>query len=97
MSKKDDTKQSKHPELAADAVESQSQQAEASETEAPRSMDDLSNGEAVFFSGTVVKVDKDGNEVMSDHLLPGEKLRREVTGRYASSPTDDRREVRDNK
>ncbi len=31
-----------------------------------------------FFEGTVAKVTKDGETVMSDHLMPGEKLRRET-------------------
>ena len=43
-------------------------------------------GEAQFFDGTVVKIDTDGNEVMSDHLLPGEKLRRDVSELHFANP-----------
>lgn len=35
------------------------------------------DAEIQFFDGTVVKFDKDGNEVMSDHLAPGERLARD--------------------
>ncbi len=38
-----------------------------------------------WFDGTITKIDKDGNTVMSDHLLPGERLRREDTDRYQAS------------
>ncbi len=34
--------------------------------------------EIKFFDGTVTKIDKNGNEVMSDHLAPGETLRRKT-------------------
>jgi len=37
-----------------------------------------------YFNGTVAKVDKDGNTVLSDHLDEGETLRRETTDRYAA-------------
>lgn len=46
------------------------------------------SGETQFFDGTVVKLDKDGNEVMSDHLAPGEKLRRPSTDRYTRSTSN---------
>lgn len=36
------------------------------------------------FEGTVIKVDADGNEVMSSTLAPGERLRREVTDQYTA-------------
>lgn len=42
----------------------------------------------VFFEGTITKIDKDGNEVLSDHILPGEKLRRDVTEVYNTTPRD---------
>lgn len=42
-------------------------------------------GEPVFFEGTVTKVTADGKEVMSDHLMPGETLRRDTTDRYLQS------------
>ena len=41
-------------------------------------------GETQFFDGSITKITEDGREVMSDHLLPGEKLRRETTDRYKS-------------
>lgn len=31
-----------------------------------------------FFEGSVAKIDRDGNEVMSDHLAPGERLARDM-------------------
>ncbi len=37
-----------------------------------------------YFEGTIVKVDADGNDVLSDHLMPGETLRRETTDRYTA-------------
>ena len=37
-----------------------------------------------FFDGTITKVDKDGNDVLSDNLEPGEQLRRATTERYAA-------------
>jgi len=42
-------------------------------------------GEIRYFSGTITKVDAQGRTVMSDHLMPGEQLRREVTNRYEAS------------
>jgi hypothetical protein len=49
-------------------------------------------GERYFFEGTVAKIDKDGNEVLSDHLDPGETLRADLTEAYtpqkkADTPT----------
>jgi hypothetical protein len=49
-------------------------------------------GEPVHFEGTIVKIDRDGNEVVSDHLMPGEKLRRSETDDYLYSQADDRHE-----
>ncbi len=43
--------------------------------------------EIQFFDGTITKLDKDGNTVMSDHLAPGERLRREETDRYEYTET----------
>lgn len=49
-----------------------------------------------FFEGSITKIDKDGNEVLSDHVGPGETLRREVTDRYgASKPGADEAEAGD--
>lgn len=45
-------------------------------------------GETKYFEGTITKIDKDGNTVMSDHLDEGERLRREVTDRYKASGLD---------
>lgn len=46
------------------------------------------------FDGSVVKVLSDGTEVLSDHILPGEKLRSEVTDRYAAvKPLTDKGEA----
>jgi hypothetical protein len=45
-------------------------------------------GEPKYFEGTVTKIDKDGNEVMSDHLEEGDRLRRETTDRYKASGLD---------
>lgn len=50
-------------------------------------------GEAVFFEGTIAKIDKDGNEVMSDHLAPGEKLKSETTQAYATVQHSERKEA----
>ncbi len=41
-------------------------------------------GDTKYFDGTVIKVDRDGNEVLSDHLEAGERLRRETTDRYSA-------------
>ncbi len=38
-----------------------------------------------WFDGTITKIDKDGNTVLSDHLAPGEQLRRETTDRFQAS------------
>ncbi len=43
--------------------------------------------EIKFFDGTVAKIDKFGNEVLSDHLAPGEKLRRETEAGKRYEPT----------
>lgn len=43
------------------------------------------DSEIQFFDGSVVKFDKDGNEVISDHLAAGEKLRRPSAARYTRS------------
>lgn len=43
-------------------------------------------GETQVFDGTIIKIDADGNEVMSDHLLPGETLRRDATDLYYLNP-----------
>ncbi len=45
--------------------------------------------EIKFFDGTVVKVNQDGDTVMSDHLLPGERLRREVDAEKAETKAAD--------
>lgn len=45
-------------------------------------------GEPKYFEGTITKIDKDGNEVMSDHLEEGDRLRRETTDRYKASGLD---------
>lgn len=37
-----------------------------------------------FFEGTVVKIDREGREVMSDHLAPGETLRRATSDRHTT-------------
>ncbi len=42
------------------------------------------DGEIQFFEGTITKVNADGETVLSDHLAPGETLRRETTDRYAA-------------
>ncbi len=41
-------------------------------------------GDTKYFDGTVIKVDADGREVLSDHLAEGERLRRETTDRYSA-------------
>lgn len=41
-------------------------------------------GEIQFFEGTIVKIDGEGREVMSDHLVPGDVLRRDTTDRYSA-------------
>lgn len=46
-----------------------------------------------FFDGTVTKVDKDGNDVLSDHLEAGEQLRRATTERYAAVKTGERNDA----
>ncbi len=35
-------------------------------------------GEPVFFEGTITKIDVNGDEVLSDHLMPGEKMARDL-------------------
>ncbi len=50
------------------------------------------DGGIVRFDGTIIKVNADGVDVMSDHLMPGERLRREDTDRYSAirvSPPDE--------
>lgn len=46
------------------------------------------DAEIQFFDGSVVKIDKDGNEVFSDHLAPGEELRRPSAERYTRSTSN---------
>ncbi len=46
--------------------------------------DDHADDEPQFFEGSITKIDRDGNEVLSDYLLPGETLRRETTDRYTA-------------
>ncbi len=54
--------------------------------------------EVQFFDGSITKIDRDGNEVISDHLLPGEKLRREDDDRYDyGDPRMNDREERERK
>lgn len=43
-----------------------------------------------FFDGTISKINKDGQEVMSDNLEAGEQLRRATTEKYAAVKTADR-------
>ena len=43
-------------------------------------------GDPQYFEGTVIKIDKDGNEVMSDHVMPGETLRRAVSDTHFANP-----------
>lgn len=45
---------------------------------------DVHTGETRHFEGSIVKIDKDGNEVLSSYLEPGERLRREETDRYSA-------------
>lgn len=45
-----------------------------------------SSGEPQYFDTTIVKLDKDGNEVLSDNLMPGETLRRSVTDLHYANP-----------
>ncbi len=52
------------------------------------------DGDTVFFDGTVIKLDADGNEVMSDHLAAGETLRREVTDRHLAVRSTPPRDLR---
>jgi hypothetical protein len=47
-----------------------------------------------FFDGTVAKVDAEGRTVMSDHLAPGETLRRETTDRYSTIRAEKRDDAR---
>lgn len=47
-------------------------EAEAPEVEAP-----TAQGEVRHFDGTILKIDKDGNAVMSSTLEPGEQLHEE--------------------
>lgn len=56
--------------------------------DAPKTPEQLAEetNEPQFFEGTVVKIDADGNEVMSDHLLPGETLRRAVSDLHYANP-----------
>lgn len=42
------------------------------------------SGDCQFFDTTIVKLDADGREVLSDHLAPGETLRRATTDRYTA-------------
>ena len=44
----------------------------------------VQDGDIQFFDGTIVKINRDGDEVMSDHLEPGEVLRRDTTDRYTA-------------
>ncbi len=43
-----------------------------------------------FFEGSVAKINRDGQEVISDHLAPGETLRRETTDTYTYREGDKR-------
>ncbi len=49
------------------------------------------NAERQYFDGTVTKLDSEGRTVMSDHLDPGETLRRDTTSRYHAAEGDKRR------
>ena len=48
---------------------------EAEQTGAAKTPEELAEetGEAVFFEGTVAKIDREGRTVMSDHVMPGER------------------------
>lgn len=50
-------------------------------------------GEPVFFDTSVTKVDEEGNQVLSDHLVPGEVLHRTTTARKAEEAAQARREA----
>ncbi len=67
----------------------QPQTVQTPRTSPPRTAGD-ENAEPRYFEGSVTKIGRDGNEVLSDHLLPGEKLRREVTDRYTAIRDDKR-------
>lgn len=41
-------------------------------------------GDTKFFEGTIVKIDAEGREVLSDTLAEGERLRRDTTDRYSA-------------
>lgn len=87
----------------ADATsQAQSTTAEPSQAEGNKPEDKVREGspdgagadaEVQFFDGTITKIDRDGNEVMSDHLEPGETLRRATTDRYASTKHEQRAEA----
>lgn len=51
------------------------------------------DAEVQHFDTTIVKINADGVEVMSDHVGPGETLRRATTERYALSKSDKRAEA----
>lgn len=51
------------------------------------------SGDPQYFEGTILKIDKDGNEVMSDHLMPGEKLKSEVTEAYSKVQHSERKDA----
>jgi len=49
--------------------------------------------EVQFFDGTVAKINADGDEVMSDHVGPGEKLVRAVREEEAEAQAEERRKA----
>jgi hypothetical protein len=55
-----------------------------STSQRPPAAGHVADGDITRFEGTIVKVDADGNDVLSDHLMPGETLRREHTDRYTA-------------
>lgn len=64
------------------------------DTEAKRKTAEVGGegAEVQFFDGTVAKINADGDEVMSDHVGPGEKLVSAVRAEEAEAAEKARRE-----
>lgn len=65
--------------MAKDDKKTQGEQAaEAAGAGAPQGGSQVDDDGIQRYEGTISKFDKDGNEVLSDHVGPGERLTREV-------------------
>lgn len=84
MAKKDSAEQGGQstPETITGAqsqAQSTSAEAEQRDQAPEQALDGAGRDERQYFDGTIAKINAEGNEVMSDHLAPGERLRRATT------------------